>query len=147
MCIVLLFITRKPEGRMPYDLAIVSYPRNRSFLCTTLRSVVASATPATVTIFHGHRASVPPPVKHRSAAELLLPNERHAPRCWPLPSGVTIREVTMAPDFGVLDAYFAVAAAAADGTLVPWIQPRRRGFMIIEDDILFERDFEHSFQV
>ena len=52
----------------------------------------------------------------------------------------------MAPDFGVLDAYFAVAAAAADRTLVPWVQPRRRGLMIVEDDILFERDFENSFQ-
>ena len=117
---------------IPYDLAIVSYPRNRSFLCTTLRSVMHSARPATVTVFHGRRASTP--------------SLQRASQCWLPPSNTTIHEVVMAPDFGVLDAYFAVTAAVVDGTL-PWMQPHHRGLMVVEDDVLFEREFDHSLQV
>ena len=133
---------------LTYEVAILSHPRSHEYVCSTLRSVMATAAPSHTTVFRGERppASAEPSISAavsdgaRGAAGGAMGVGVGSAACLDGAAqlGVSVEHIGPINRSRALEGYAAVVASAVAAGV--------SSLLVLEDDLVFERDFERSFQ-
>jgi FkbM family methyltransferase len=118
-CLLCVLQIPSLSGAIHYEVAITSFEREHSYLCTTLKSILGSTKPENVKLFHGSG----------------LTNAKILSNCTNVAQNVV--HIFPRRSSGVLDLYFRVLSRRTRGL----------SLLVVEDDIILDPDFDNLLEL